>query len=108
MEHWQENHRREVVMTDIDALVLRDHLLRKVVHALRHTCATNIDKILSLNLSDKVKLQDNFSHSLLSSLCLSLFKHFRHQLKIVRDGQVLRAMLLTLFAVNAVTRLTVG
>lgn len=30
MEHWQRNNRREVVMVDIDALVPKDHLLRKI------------------------------------------------------------------------------
>ena len=30
MEMWQENHREEIVMVDMEQLVPKDHLLRKV------------------------------------------------------------------------------
>ena len=30
MEEWSKDARREVVLTDIDALVPKDHLLRKI------------------------------------------------------------------------------
>jgi hypothetical protein len=42
MDAWKKDNRREVVMTDIDELVPKDHLLRKFERVMDYDTATDL------------------------------------------------------------------
>ena len=43
MENWRKNSRKDIVMVDVDALVPKDHLLRKIEAC---TCTCSVEEQL--------------------------------------------------------------